>query len=185
MTGLKRHTVQIVDYDPDWAVLFEAEAHAIRRAAGGVSLKIEHVGSTAVPGLPAKPIVDIAIAIQSRDVIPALARILTAMGYLDRGDKGADGGYILVKDSAPEVRIVFLHVVEETDTQWHNYIAFRDVLRANETIRKQYAELKMQLAARFPNDRKSYTDGKDDFIGKILRARNAVPPPAASTEKCH
>jgi GrpB-like predicted nucleotidyltransferase (UPF0157 family) len=177
MTGLKRHTVQVVDYDPDWAVLFEAEAQAVRRAAGGLSLKIEHVGSTAVPGLTAKPVVDIAVAIQTRDVIPALARHLAAIGYIDRGDAGAaDGGHLFVKDSELDVRIVHLHVVEETDIQWQNYIEFRDILRANNAIRKRYAELKTQLATRFPDDRKSYTDGKRDFIGEVLRVRNAVQP---------
>jgi len=176
MTGLKRHTVQVVDYDPAWALLFEAEAQAIRRAAGDLSLKIEHVGSTVVPGLPAKPIVDIAIAVQTRDPIPDLARRLTVMGYTDRGDKG-DGGYILVKDSEPDVRIVHLHIVKETDIQWRRYLKFRDILRTNEPIRKQYADLKTQLSVRFQDDRKSYTEGKSDFIAEVLRVRNQALTP--------
>jgi GrpB-like predicted nucleotidyltransferase (UPF0157 family) len=169
MTGLKRHTVQVVDYDPEWAVRFEAEARAIRRTAGDLNLKVEHVGSTAVSGLPAKPVIDIAVAVQTRDVVPVLAHHLTAIGYIDRGDKGAaDGGHLLIKESAPDVRIVHLHIVEETDIRWQNYIAFRDILRTNDTIRKQYAALKTQLGARFQDNRKSYTDGKRDFIGDVL-----------------
>jgi GrpB-like predicted nucleotidyltransferase (UPF0157 family) len=174
MIGLKRHTVQVVDYDPEWAELFESEAQTIRHAAGDLNLKIEHVGSTAVPGLPAKPVVDIAVAIQTRDFIAVLARHLTIIGYIDRGDAGAaDGGYLLVKDSAPDVRVVHLHIVEETDVQWRNYIKFRDILRANDTIRKQYADVKMQLASRFQDDRKSYTDGKRDFIRGVLNSRGS------------
>jgi GrpB-like predicted nucleotidyltransferase (UPF0157 family) len=170
----------VVDYDPEWAVLFEAEAQAIHRAAGGLSLKVEHVGSTAVPGLPAKPVVDIAVAIQTRDFIPDLTRQLTAIGYINRGDAGAaDGGYLLVKESEPEVRIVHLHIVEETDIRWQNYIEFRDILRANDTIRKQYADLKTQLGARFQDNRKSYTEGKSDFIGEVLRVNSSAQRNAA------
>jgi GrpB-like predicted nucleotidyltransferase (UPF0157 family) len=187
MIGLKRNAVQVVDYDPGWAVLFEVEAQAISRAAGDLSLKVEHVGSTAVPGLPAKPIVDIAVAIQTRDSVPILAQHLTTIDYIDRGDAGAiDGGYLLVKESEPDVRVVHLHIVEESDIQWRRYIEFRDILRLNDTVRKQYADLKTQLGAQFRDDRKSYTEGKSNFIGEVLRVKNAAQPsPAANSRGGH
>ena len=168
MVGLRRHTLQIVEHDPAWRSLFEAESRVIRDAAGDLIHDVQHVGSTAVPDLPAKPIVDIAVAVDTRSAIPVLTQRLTAIGYIDRGDGGRDGGYLLVRESQPNVRTIHLHIVELTDVQWRNYIAFRDTLRQNRAIRDQYAELKRKLAVRFQDDRKSYTAGKNDFIQEVL-----------------
>ena len=168
MIGLKRHTVKVVDYDPGWASRYEAEADAVRRAVGDLIVDVQHVGSTAVQDLCAKPIVDIAVAVNTFNVMGTLVGCLTSIGYIDRADGGRDGGYLLVRDSNPEVRTVHLHVVEQSDTQWTNYIAFRDILRRDSSIREQYSELKRQLAIRFPNDRKSYTDNKNVFIQEVL-----------------
>jgi GrpB-like predicted nucleotidyltransferase (UPF0157 family) len=168
MIGLKRHTVQVVEHDPAWAMLFESEAQAIRQHGGSLVLDVQHVGSTAVSGLPAKPILDIAVAVRASDAIPELVKRLVAVGYLDRGDGGRDGGYLLVRDSEPEVRIVHLHIVEQSDAQWRHYVAFRDILRQDDKIRKEYGALKKQLAAIYPNDRKHYTDSKNEFIQRVL-----------------
>ncbi len=127
------------------------------------------MGSTAVPGLPAKPILDIAVAVQSRDTIPIVAIRLAEAGYVDRGDLGSDGGHLLVKESEAEVRIVHLHIVEQADSQWRDYIAFRDALRRDSKLRQWYSSLKRRLAERFPDDRKSYTDAKNRFIQEVLK----------------
>ena len=168
MIGLQRHTVRIVEHDPAWSELYAAEARGLRAAAGGLLLDVQHVGSTAVAGLPAKPILDIAVAVQTRATIPGLVQRLTASGYLDRGDGGDNGGYLLVKDSAPEVRTAHLHIVAVADPQWHDYLAFRDRLRVDCGLRNAYAALKRALALRFADDRKSYTAGKEEFIRKAL-----------------
>ena len=168
MIGLRRHTVQVVEHDPEWASLFEEEAAAICRAGGPLVLDVQHVGSTAVPGLPAKPILDIAVAVRSSGDIPGLVRRLTAVGYIDRGDGGRDGGYLLVRDSEPEVRTAHVHVVERADPQWHHYVVFRDALRRDSAIRERYGELKQRLAAAYANDRERYTSGKSEFIRRVL-----------------
>ncbi len=168
LIGLRRHTVRVVEHCAEWAPLFAAEAALLREALDGLVLDIQHVGSTAVPGLPAKPILDIVAAIRSRDDIPAIVECLAVCGYLDRGDAGRDGGYLLVKDTEPEVRAVHLHLVEHSDSQWRGYLAFRDLLRSNAGARERYRELKLDLARRFPNDRKSYTAGKHEFIRELL-----------------
>ena len=169
MIGLRRHTVRVVEHRPEWAALFAEAAEAIRQATAGLHLQIEHVGSTAVPGLPAKPILDITVAVRQRAEIAEVVRRLTPLGYMDRGDGGNEGGWLLVKESAPEVRTIHLHIVEETDPQWRNYLAFRDRLRNDATLREQYAELKRRLGASFPNDRKAYTAAKHEFIRAVLR----------------
>lgn len=168
MIGLRRHTVQVVEHDPAWVSLFENEAHVIRHAGGPLVLDVQHIGSTAVQGLPAKPIIDIAVAIRSYGDIPELVRRLVAVGYVDRGNQGRGGGYLLVRDSEPEVRTAHLHVVELTDALWGKYITFRDILRRDAGIREAYAEVKRRLAATYPNDRKQYTACKDEFVERVL-----------------
>src|SRR5688500_20314947 len=88
--GLKRHTVRLVNHHPGWACLYELEAAEIRRLADELVVAVEHVGSTAVAGLPAKPILDIAIAVAGSAVIPALVERLGAAGYLDRGHRSEE-----------------------------------------------------------------------------------------------
>ncbi len=174
MIGLRRHTVRVVEYDAEWASIFETESRAVRKAGGDLVLDVQHVGSTAVPGLPAKPVVDIAVAVGARDAITRLVGSLTAIGYIDRGDGGSDGGYLLVRESEPDVRTVHLHVVEQTDVQWNNYLAFRNTLCQDSKVRQRYAELKRQLVAKFGEDRKAYTASKNNFIREVLKRHAQV-----------
>ena len=169
--GLKRGTVRIADYAPRWADLFEQEAERLLQSVAHLVVDIQHVGSTAVTGLCAKPIIDIAIAIESKEVIPSLVRRLTRLGYIDRGDAGDDGGYLLVLERAPEVRAAHIHIVEATDVQWRDYIGFRDLLRRNEDTREEYGRLKRNLAREYEADRRSYTAGKHGFIRALLDER--------------
>lgn len=171
--GLRRGTVDIVDHVPRWSELFEQEAARLLRKIAGSIIDIQHVGSTAVPGLAAKPIIDIAIAIESKEVVPSLARCLTELEYIYRGDAGDDGGYLLVLEPAPEVRTVHIHIVESTDIQWRNYIRFRDLLRRNEDFREEYSRLKRNLARKHKDDRRSYTAGKHEFIRGLLSKRRS------------
>ena len=168
MIGLRRHTVLVVEHQPEWGELFHAESTMLKQLISDKVTDIQHVGSTAVPGLRAKPIVDIAAALRSRDDLPAIVAQLTRYGYQDRGDGGNDGGYLLVKDIEPEVRAVHLHLVESSDVQWCEYLAFRDALRSDSSLREQYAALKSDLASRYPTDRKAYTAGKHGFIQDAL-----------------
>ena len=169
MIGLKRGTVQVVAYHADWHDLFEQERRVLHQHIGHLGLDIQHVGSTAVPGLDAKPIIDIAVAVASVAVIPQCRQPLCSLGYIDRGDGGRDGGYLFVKESAPDVRTHHLHMVAIDDPQWCNYLLLRDMLRADETLRTRYAKLKNALQKQFAQDRKGYTEAKHDFIRGILR----------------
>jgi GrpB-like predicted nucleotidyltransferase (UPF0157 family) len=168
MIGLKRGTVRVVPADAEWPVLFAQEAQRLREHLGHLVLAIEHVGSTAVPGLAAKPILDIAVVVASPAAIARCRQPLDELGYLDRGDAGHDGGYLFVKECEPDVRTHHLHLVTVDDAQWTNYLRFRDTLRADAALRDQYAALKRTLQDRFAGDRRSYTAAKDAFVRRVL-----------------
>jgi GrpB-like predicted nucleotidyltransferase (UPF0157 family) len=167
--GLKRGIVKIVPHRTGWAILYNTEAEKLKHCLGDIAIDIQHVGSTAVPGLISKPIIDIAVAVTSRTDIAAVVKSLLAIGYIDRGDQGASGGYLLVKESEPKVRIFHIHIVEKADVQWRNYIIFRDCLRRNVKTRAEYAKLKKTLAEKFPAGREAYTSGKEQFIRDVLK----------------
>jgi GrpB-like predicted nucleotidyltransferase (UPF0157 family) len=167
MIGLKRHTVRVVKHRPEWAILFMREAEMLRVSIGDIVADIQHVGSTAVPGLTAKSMLDIAVAVPSMDVIPSVVSRLTASGYIDRGYIH-EGNYLLVKEIDPDMRTIHLHMVASTSREWQNDCEFRDLLRQNERLRQGYARLKAHLARHYPNNRASYTAGKQAFITDVL-----------------
>ncbi|MCK5116124.1 MAG: GrpB family protein [Candidatus Aegiribacteria sp.] len=169
--GLRRQTVRVVDHDPGWADLFTAECKILLSALDGLIVDVQHVGSTAVPDLPAKPVLDIAIAVQTLNLLRALKEQLTGVGYIYRGDGGNDGGHLFIRESSPDVRAVHLHVVERSDSQWKNYLLFRDTLRNDAAVRRKYADFKKDLAWKFPDDRESYTSGKNEFIQGVLKGK--------------
>ena len=97
--GLRRNAVTIVEHRPEWLSTFQIEASALWRCLGDLVVDVQHIGSTAIAGVPAKPILDIAIALRTRDMIPTIVERLRQRGYIDRGDAGAQGGYV-----APQLR---------------------------------------------------------------------------------
>lgn len=170
MIGLKRKTVRVVNHDPRGAALAADACKKIGQAAGGLICDVQHVGSTAVPGLPAKPILDLAASVIALEVMPELVRALTVVGSIYRGDGGGEGGHLFVWESGPDVRTIHLHVVATDDVQWTHYLRFRDALRRDPALRRRYRELKRELGHKFPDDRKSYTASKNDFIRSVLDA---------------
>jgi GrpB-like predicted nucleotidyltransferase (UPF0157 family) len=161
--GLARGTTVVRDYDDRWPGEFLREADQLRSILGELVVAIEHVGSTAVPGLAAKPVIDIAIAFGDRGGLTEGTRRLHAAGYEGGEDAGEEGGIIFAKGSESR-RTHFLHLVQAGTDQWHRWLCFRDALRADEVKRNAYAALKTELAARFPFDRPSYLSGKAVFI---------------------
>ena len=176
MIGLKRNAVQVVAYCTDWRTLFEQEWRVLHQHIGHLVLDIQHVGSTAVPGLDAKPIIDIAVAVVSSTEISQCRPLLCALGYLDRGDGGIDGECLFVKESAPEVRTHHLHIVRRDSPLWSNYLRFRDVLRTDDMLRRKYAALKRASQEQFSQDRKAYTASKHAFIQDTLRQNQGEQP---------
>ncbi len=170
-----RPPVIIVDYDPAWPHIFEAEKTRILEAIGPHILAIEHIGSTSVPGLAAKPIIDILIGLRSLGDSADVATRLEAIGY------EYDPSH---EDEFPERRhfgrgrtpaqVYHLHAVEVTTEFWKRHVLFRDYLRTHPEAAAEYGRLKKDLAARYGRDRDGYTDAKGPFIREIEeRARDA------------
>ena len=167
--GLPKGTVELRAYSPSWPRLFSEERTRIRGAVGNRTLAIEHVGSTSVPGLAAKPIIDIAIAVVSFERSAELVEPLAAIGYDHYGEFGIPGRRFFVQG---EPRTHHLHVVEIDSDEWRNHRYFRDTLRADVEARTAYESLKRELAARFASDREAYTAAKSGFIRGILSRRS-------------
>lgn len=166
--GLARSETVLRSYDVRWEEAYRANEARLRAIVGSLAVAIEHIGSTAVPGLVAKPILDIALAFPDRASLDEAATQLSRAGYEGRGDFRAAGGVVFVE--GPEsARTAHLHLVERDDAQWGKYVRFRDLLRGDHEIRAQYESVKVGLAARFPRDRVAYTDGKDEFIREVLK----------------
>jgi GrpB-like predicted nucleotidyltransferase (UPF0157 family) len=166
--------ITIAEYDSRWPSLYEEERDRIVDVLGDVVLDIQHVGSTAVPGLGAKPIIDIMVAVADLAVIEECIQPLEALGYEFQGEAGVPGRLFFGK-GVPRTHHV--HMVEQEGDVWKNALLFRDFLRANPEEANQYHQLKRQLAARFGADREAYTEAKTEFIESVLaRARAAGAP---------
>jgi GrpB-like predicted nucleotidyltransferase (UPF0157 family) len=161
--GLEQGALRLLPHSAHWAALFAAERAAIAAAVLGFAAEIEHIGSTAVPGLPAKPILDIGLAApaESHDRI---AVALIALGYLDRGQRG---GHLFIRHRG-DVRTHNLHLYPPGDPEWHDHLAFRDALRADAALRDAYTRLKLDIIAQLKGQRLGYAEAKTEFIRPVL-----------------
>ena len=164
-------SIEIVPYDPDWPAQFEAERARLASVLSSEPLEaIEHFGSTAIPGLSAKPIIDIMIGVP--DVAAArrtFPETLAALDYVFWADNPATDKLFFVKGMPPHGhrRTHHVHVCETSSDQWTRLL-FTDYLRAHPEEAAAYEALKLDLARRFRGDREAYTSGKDDFVARIL-----------------
>ena len=170
MIGLERDTVCLAPYEAGWARLYELEEARLQAAVGEHVLDIQHVGSTAIPGIVAKPILDIAVAVQSFETAYACVAPIEALGYEYKGENGIPRRHFFVRrDSDSGQTLVHLHMNELGSPDWESQVLFRDYMLAHPEAAAEYAALKQDLAAQFPRDREAYTDGKASFIARILR----------------
>jgi len=166
--GRDADPVAICDYNPAWANQFADLSARIVASLQSIVLRIEHVGSTAVPGLAAKPIVDMDVVLPSSVDLPRAIRLLADLGYVHEGDLGVSGREAFRCPSG-EARH-HLYVLIEGAAELRRHIAFRDALRADAVLRDEYAQLRRLLAAQYPGDREAYTQGKSTFIESVIRA---------------
>ena len=157
--------IEVVDYDPLWVGLFERERDLLRRTLGEVAVKIHHIGSTAVPGLAAKPIIDILIAVTGLGDLDALNGRMEAIGYEVMGEFGIPGRRYFRKGG--ENRSHHIHAFVYGDPNLLRHIAFRDYLRAHPEVAREYGELKRRIAQACENDKDRYCDGKDAYVKRI------------------
>lgn len=176
--------VEIADYDPRWPETFTELRDQITGELGPLTQAIEHVGSTAVPGLAAKPIIDIDIVIGSPADLPAITARLRPLGYHPEGDHGVPG--LEAFSTPPGTPPHHLYVCVTGSAPLKRRLALRDLLRARPDLIRAYATLKRSLADQYRDDRAAYTNGKTAFIEQALAAATTPPsqagPPPASNE---
>jgi GrpB-like predicted nucleotidyltransferase (UPF0157 family) len=170
-----REPVAIVPYDPRWPDLFAAEVGELERLlAPGIARRYEHFGSTAVPGLAAKPIIDMLIEVRSlSEVTRRVVHVLESRGYEYFWREDVTPAYAwFIKRDASGQRTHHLHMVEADSALWRR-VQFRDYLREHPEEAGRYADLKRHLAATYPNDRIEYTRAKSDYIALVMEKARA------------
>ena len=159
-----RDPICILDHDPRWSELFRALAERVRTTLGNTVIAIEHVGSTAVPGLAGKPVIDLDVVVLPQNFELAIER-LASLGYAHEGDRGVTG-----RDAfrwPPGEARHHLYLCAPDSPALRDHLRFRDYLRAHPETARAYAELKRELARRNPGDREAYQAAKSGFIEAV------------------
>lgn len=176
MLGLKRGTVKLASAHDEWAQLFDKEKQLLLDTLGDRMIAIEHVGSTAIPGIPAKPLLDMNVAVTSLDdvYIEGFVAPLEKLRY-HYMHKFPERRFFAKGLEAQ--RTHHLNLVERDSEEWHNAILFRNYMRSSKRACEEYAVLKEKLADQYADDRASYTKAKEVFIQKIIElARSKTLP---------
>jgi GrpB-like predicted nucleotidyltransferase (UPF0157 family) len=167
--GLPKGVVRLERVVPGWRTVATALIAEITAALGTRAAGVEHIGSTAVQGLLAKPIIDIAVLLASDAAVDGVVTAIEGLGYEFRGDAGNAGGLVFVLNVRPDHRVAHVHVLPSCDEQWDQYLSFRGRLRSDAGARASYEAAKVALASKYHNNRKAYTDGKEDIIRRLRR----------------
>lgn len=162
--------VRLCPYDESWVTAFDQIKNCLMFKLAQFNPRIEHIGSTSIPDLMAKPIIDIAIGLESLDVAQGAIPVLELLGYefVPEFKEKTSQALYLVRGPA-SFRFEHVYLVEYGSQQWKQYILFRDHLRLDSNSRAEYQALKLELARKYPNERPRYTRGKEDFILGIVK----------------
>ena len=175
MIGLKRGTVKLCEHEKEWEIEAQNTIFRLKKILGNVAKDIQHIGSTSIPSIKAKSIIDIAVAVDDFNDILALEKELKDIGFYYRPQSELGDQLLFAAGSLYEgtgdLQTHFIHVVRTNSMDWINYINFRDYLNSTPTVAKEYEELKVSLAMQAPIDsgREKYLKGKHDFIVYTLR----------------
>jgi GrpB-like predicted nucleotidyltransferase (UPF0157 family) len=162
-----KRMIKVVLHDPQWSQQFEREVEELTAIFGEEIVKAHHIGSTAIPGIVAKPIIDVLVEVRDIKRIDGFNQAMTP-GYIPKGAFGIAGRRFFIKGSETH-RTHHIHVFGLGHRAIDRHLAFRDYLRAHPDEAQAYGRLKTELARRFPHDINGYTAGKDDFIKDIER----------------
>jgi GrpB-like predicted nucleotidyltransferase (UPF0157 family) len=158
--------VVVVDYDPAWPELFEFFRGRVMGALDGLAAGVEHVGSTSVFGLAAKPIIDMDVLLVSAAALPAAIERLASLGYIHQGDLGIPEREAFRRPAGE--RAHHLYACPPNSPEFRRHLAFRDYLRSHPKEAKAYGDLKKALALKFPLDREAYMAGKGELVTELL-----------------
>lgn len=168
MLGLDRKSILLVPHRAEWKSFFESEADLLRESAGDYLVAVEHIGSTAISGLDAKPIIDILAGVRNIEDAERCIAPLVKIGYEYRGEQGIAGRFYFRKGTG-DVSTHHLNIVEMTSDFWQNHILFRDYLRRHADAAQEYGNLKRELAVKYKGNRPAYTEAKAAFIESVLK----------------
>lgn len=168
MLGLKRGTVELKEYQHEWKINAENTIHLIWLILGNTAIDIQHIGSTAIENIYAKPIIDIVIGVRELNDIKSYIDVLEENQIFFRNADVKGQLLFVMGDFKHDTRTHHIHVVKWNDDAWNNYIDFRDFLNSFPEKAAEYNSLKQNLARQYAADRKSYTIGKQELINKIL-----------------
>lgn len=157
------HPIVVSDYDLEWPALFGQISAPVRSALVEIAVAVEHVGSTAVPGLAAKPVIDVDVIVRSAEDVPVAIERLRELGYVHQAGREA----FIWPSHAPRHH---LYVVVDGSKPHVDHVRFRDHLRSHPEVAREYAELKRALAEQHRSDRQRYTEAKAEFISRVLTA---------------
>ncbi len=157
--------VEVTTYNPEWTSCFEKEANQIRAIYGPLLVAIHHIGSTSVPGLTAKPVIDLLPVVTDIQQVDTYNPQMAHLGYECKGENGLTGRRYFQKGG--DNRTHHVHIFQEGNPEIDRHLAFRNYLRAHPKIAAQYGQLKERLAEQFPFDMDSYIDGKSEWVQTI------------------
>ena len=169
--GLDKNKVRLEVHNPEWTKMFEAEAEELRRIFGSLAINIDHVGSTSIPNICAKPIIDIQVSLQSLADFEQVRHLFERAPYSVKPDPVPDEQ--LIRKGEETNRLFLIHVVEKGSERYINTLLFRDYLLGHPETAKAYEALKIELATKYANDRPSYTAAKSDFIQDVIKLAKA------------
>ncbi|WP_339061242.1 GrpB family protein [Tepidibacillus marianensis] len=157
--------VVVTSYNPQWSGLFELEAAKISEVFGEELIAVHHIGSTSVPGLKAKPIIDIMPVVRDIEVVDKFNDKMVALGYEPMGEFGISGRRFFRKGGDERTHHIHIFQLDSVDVERH--LAFRDFFRQHSDDAKRYGELKQLLSERYSYNIEAYIDGKNDFVKEL------------------
>lgn len=166
--GLKRGTVRLEPHNKQWEIIAVQTIKKLKMILGEDAIDIQHIGSTAIPAIKAKPIIDIAVGVTDFNRVLLHNEQLQQERIFYRGSDVKRQLLYVMGDMAKDTRTHHIHVVKWNETEWNNYIFFRDYLNSDEIIALKYQKLKEELERQCVYDRAAYTKGKQDMISTIL-----------------
>ena len=170
MLGQRKGSMAVVPYQSGWKELFEQEASLLRSALGEKALRIEHIGSTSIPGMAAKSIIDIMVAVVSLPEATKLIPVVETLGYEYRPRDAIDipERMFFRKEPSPQIRTHNLSLAPLVSGFWKNQLAFRDYLRAHDQVAAEYVDLKKRLAELYAHTHQIGPVGKSEFVSRVL-----------------
>ena len=168
MIGIKTDTVELLPHTIEWEENAEKTIKLIKRILGDVCIDVQHIGSTSIKWVSAKPIIDIAVAVNELNDVMPYVNVLKDNGIIYRKVENFGQILFLMGDLENDIKTHHIHIVKADSSNWYNYLNFRDYLNARPSKAKEYDELKRKLAFKYSDNRKAYTLGKNETISRLL-----------------